>query len=87
VSGWWLELEQLFDRIDHPNRPTAPAQSKHQAETDVVVDDIEEIEDSIIDGLIQMKVYRLDVDGNPGLQQLRLSPEDLEQLRRHERSL
>jgi hypothetical protein len=63
MSGRWVELEQLLDRVDHLNSPTAPTDPNRQREPAVLIDHVEELECSPIHGLVELDVDRPDVMG------------------------
>jgi len=63
MSGRWVELEQLLDRVDHLRGPAAPADSNGQAEAAVLVVKVQEFEGPPIQGLDeQNRSPRRDVD-------------------------
>ena len=61
MSGRWVELEQLLDRVNHLSSPAAPADSIGQAEAAVLIDHVEELEGPPIHRLVEMEVDRRDV--------------------------
>ena len=63
MSGWWVELEQLFDRVDHLRSPLAPTDSNGQAEAAAFIDHVEELEGPPIHCLVEMEVDCSDVMG------------------------
>ena len=61
MSGRWVELEQLLDRVDHLSSPAAPADSNGQAEAAVLIDYVKELEGPPIHRLVELEVDRPDV--------------------------
>ena len=61
MSGRWVELEQLLDRVDHLSSRTAPADSNGQAEAAVLIDYVKELEGPPIHRLVEMAVDHPDV--------------------------
>ena len=69
MSGRRVELEQLLDRVDHLNGPTAPADTNGQREPAVLIDHVEELEGPPIHRLVELEVDGPDVVGIFGPQQ------------------
>jgi len=69
MSGRWVELEQLLDRVDHLSSLTAPTDPNRQAEPAVLIDHVEKLECPPIDGLVELEVDGPDVVGIFGPQQ------------------
>ena len=61
MSGRWVELEQLLDRVRSPQQPCTPADSNGQAEAAVLIDHAEELEGPPIHRLVELEVDRPDV--------------------------
>ena len=75
MSGWWVELEQLLDRVDQLSGPATSADPNRKDKPAVLVDQIEKLEASPIHGLMELEVDRPDVMGVFGTQQLPFASE------------
>ena len=85
MSGRWVELEQLLDRVDHLSSPAALADSNGQAEAAVLIDHVEKLEGPPIHRLVEMEVDRPDVSGYSARNSSRLPPGGRDRLRRRGR--
>ena len=61
MSGRWLELEQLLDRIDHLSSLASTAVSDDQTVAALLVDHVEEFEGPPIHRLVELEVGRPEV--------------------------
>ena len=61
MSGRWLELERVLDRVDHLSNLTSPAVSNEQTVETVLVNHIEEVECPPTYRRVKLEVGRPDV--------------------------
>ena len=73
MSGRWVELEQLLDRVDHLRSLTAPADPNGQAEPAVLIDHVEELEGPPIHRLVELEIDSPDMVGILSPQKLPLA--------------
>lgn len=69
VSGRWIELEQLLDRVNHINSSASPTYTNCQADAFEFINHVEELEHAAIHCLIELEVDRPDVVRVLGSQQ------------------
>jgi Ni,Fe-hydrogenase III large subunit len=58
VSGRWIQLEQLLDRVDYIDSLTAAAHPNRQADPAEFVDHVQKLERAAIHRLIELEVDR-----------------------------
>ena len=63
MSGRWVELEQLLDRVDHLSSPAASTDTNRQREPAGLIDHVEKLEGPPIHRLVELEVDRPDVMG------------------------
>ena len=74
MSGRWVELEQLLDRVYHLSSPTTSADSNGQAEAAAFDDHVEKLEGPPIHRLVEIEVDRPDVRGYSARSSSRFPP-------------
>ena len=60
--GWRrVKLEQLLNRVDHLNSPSAPTHPNRQADAAEFIDDVQELEGAAVHRLVELEVDCPDV--------------------------